>query len=137
MGIASTIQSALEKRLQTLSGLPPTEYPNVDFEPPADGSVWCRSTVMPGTPSIASMGVGGLNYYPGIYQVDVFSPKGKGAGDAETLAESIKALFTRGTTLTEDGETILCRLSWLAQPIPEETVWHQPVRVMYETYSSE
>lgn len=59
---------------------------------------YLQVTIMPGNTVLATAGPVGLNECTGIVQFDIFTPKGQGAGLANSLSDKVRSLFN-GITL--------------------------------------
>lgn len=100
MSPITSTKKACERRLATLSPSLPTAYENVKFVPPSTMYLRTQFTVQePEDP------VFGRGYYRELmtFQVFVCEELNKGTTNAQTIAESIRSLFAKGTTLAEDG----------------------------------
>lgn len=99
----SSTKRACERRLATISPSLPTAYENVAFTPPTGMYLRTQFTVQdPEDP------VYGKGYYREriTFQVFVCEELNKGTSNAQTKAETIRTLFTKGTSFTEDGYVI-------------------------------
>lgn len=103
---------ALFSRLAAIPNSPPTlsviAYPNrSSTEPDAARSVkWLRATLLPAPVSTLGIGDGSYNQIYGILQVDAIMYAGDGEPEVARLAQSVAQWFARGTTLTQDGQTV-------------------------------
>jgi hypothetical protein len=98
------IRAALDARLNTLSGLPDTQWPN-RLHTPTEGTLWIRPTVVPGGTRAATFD---SDWHEGIYQIDIFAPIGKGAGVSDALRDSLADHFKPGTELISNSTTVRC-----------------------------
>ena len=103
--VFADISSALDSRLNTLTGQTPIAWENTAYIPVKD-TLFLRSTILPASTLQAALGTSGIDEYIGIYQIDVFAPAGTGRGDAETKADAVADHFKRGTDLSQNGKTI-------------------------------
>lgn len=104
MSAILSTKKALERRLASLLPLVPIAYEGVKFIP-SDTEMYLRTQFQyqaPDDPVIGS------NYYRErlAFQVFVVDVLGKGTATAISKAESIKALFTKGSTFQENGYNI-------------------------------
>lgn len=99
----SSTKKACERRLATLSPAIPTAYENVAFTPPT--SLYLRTQFTVQNPDDPVFGRG---YYREriTFQVFVCEELNKGTANANSKAEAIRTLFTKGTSLAEDGYVI-------------------------------
>lgn len=99
----SSTKRAVERRLNTLSPSVPIAYENVSFIPPTGMYLRTQFTIQnPDDP------VYGTGYYreQTTFQVFVCEELNKGTVSAQTKAEAIRTLFTKGTSFIEDGYRI-------------------------------
>jgi hypothetical protein len=99
----SSTKRAVERRLNTLSPLVPIAYENISFVPPTGMYLRTQFTIQnPDDP------VYGAGYYREhiTFQVFVCEELNKGTVSAQTKAEAIRTLFTKGTSFTEDDYRI-------------------------------
>lgn len=80
--------------------------PNRDFTKP-DPTVtrdakWLRATFLPADTLTLALSTGDNQHY-GLFQVDIFYSKNTGEYPVVRLAADIIALFTKGTSITQDG----------------------------------
>lgn len=83
----------------------PVAYEEVAFDPPAN-AVWLRLNFRVNEPESPTMGEG---YYREDITAFIFvaGPKGKGTAQVITVAEQIRTLLDKGSTLIESGTEIL------------------------------
>lgn len=98
-------QSALDTRLSTLANSPPVAWENLSYEP-VEGTTYLRPSNLPAGHVAVGMANSDSVRGAGIYQIDVFTPKNEGPGNALTIASNIAAHFSRGLKLTS-GDTQL------------------------------
>ena len=103
MGVFSNIQNAMDTTLAAVSSVPPIAWSNVEYIP-VQGTTFVRPTLMPAGSTMLTLN--GTLRNPGIYQVDIFSPSGKGQGAALTVADNIKAHFESSRTITAGSDKI-------------------------------
>tara|TARA_R110002095_G_scaffold212958_1_gene202884 strand:+ start:332 stop:748 length:417 start_codon:yes stop_codon:yes gene_type:complete len=103
--VFADISSALDSRLNTLTGQSPIAWENTAYIPVKD-TLYLRPTILPALTLQAGLGVNGIDEYIGIYQIDIFAPAGKGRGEAEIKADAVADHFKRGTDLSKNGKTV-------------------------------
>tara|TARA_B110000046_G_scaffold61020_1_gene68614 strand:+ start:642 stop:1058 length:417 start_codon:yes stop_codon:yes gene_type:complete len=103
--VFADISSALDLRLNTLTGQSPIAWENTAYIPVKD-TLYLRPTILPALTLQAGLGVNGIDEYIGIYQIDIFAPAGKGRGEAEIKADAVADHFKRGTDLSKNGKTV-------------------------------
>ena len=103
--VFADISSALDSRLNTLTGQSPIAWENTAYIPVKD-TLYLRPTILPALTIQAGLGTSGLDEYVGIYQIDIFAPAGKGRGEAEIKADAVADHFKRGTDLSKNGKTV-------------------------------
>ena len=70
--VFADISSALDTRLNALSGNTPTAWENTAFVPVKD-VLYLRPSLLPAATIQAALGVNGIDEYIGIYQIDTVS----------------------------------------------------------------
>lgn len=103
MGVFNNIQIAMDTTLAAVSSVPPIAWSNVEYIP-IQGTTFVRPTLMPAGSQMATLN--GTSRNPGIYQVDIFSPSGKGQGAALVVADAIKTKFESNRTITAGSNKI-------------------------------
>jgi hypothetical protein len=74
--------------------------PNIAFVPPSNKQYFILSH-LPGEPEAAGMGTYAENRWAGLFQVDVYSPLGKGEDEVNAKYEALSKLFERGKCFDE------------------------------------
>jgi hypothetical protein len=98
------------------------------------GNAWLRSFLMEGRPMPATIGVDGLNKQVGVFQVDVLFAAGEGWGDCKAMADTVCALFKRGTSMTQGTSRVLVEGSGPG-PATTDGQWYRiPVSVYYMAF---
>ncbi len=103
MGVFSNIQTAMDTTLASTPSVPPIAWSNVEYTPTI-GTTFVRPTLMPAGSQMATLN--GTLKNPGIYQVDIFTPVGKGEGAALIIADRIKMHFEANRRLVANSDTI-------------------------------
>ena len=124
------ISAALDGRLDDLIGKPPIAWPNREYER-TKGTLFARPTVIFGDVTRATVGSVAKDYYPGIYQVDVFAPAGEGKNEGFTMADTVADQFKRGTLIVQNSRTITCLDVDLLQPQQDDGWLIFPVQVSF------
>lgn len=135
--IYAGISGALDSRLNSMSGLPPVAWENRRYEP-VQGTLYLRTTLLPGSTTQASLGTSGLDVSLGIYQIDVIAPINENKAEALAMADDIADQFNRGLDLTYSGITVTIlnvsrRSGFKSQ---NEAWWVVPVEVSYRSFTS-
>ena len=94
MGVFFDIESALEKKLDSIPNHPKIQWENDDSYKPMIGTTYWRPTNLPFRSELASTGA--LQKHTGMYQIDVFSPANKGQG---ALMDDLDAIYTEFNTV--------------------------------------
>jgi hypothetical protein len=74
--------------------------PNIPFSPDSSKSFFVLS-FLPGEPDPAGMGTYAENRWSGVFQIDIYSPIGKGEDEVNAKYEALARLFERGKTFDE------------------------------------
>jgi hypothetical protein len=69
--------------------------PNIQFIPPASKQFFVLS-FLPGEHEPSGMGTEAHNRFNGVFQIDVYSPLGKGEDEVNAKYEALSKLFGRG-----------------------------------------
>lgn len=133
----TTILNILDTQLSTTPGLPVLTQENILSKPDSTTS-WCRSTLLPAEPNILTVGQGGQRQDQGLYQIDVFTPKGSGADPANQIADSIQNTFIRGQYLSANGVLVLVEKVWrqTATALSGTVFYQLPIIVRWSRYDS-
>jgi hypothetical protein len=100
--------------------------PNIQFIPPANKSFFVLS-FLPGEPNPAGMGTEAYNRFDGVFQIDVYSPVGKGEDEVNAKYEALARLFERGKCFDEVIiQKIYCPLR---EPDEDLAVYRAVVRI--------
>ena len=99
------IRAALETALAAISPTLSTAWENVDFTPPVTSTAYQRASLMFAQPDNTSYGAGYREL--GIMQIDLNYPQQSGPSAAYTRAELLRATFSRGTTFTSGGVSVV------------------------------
>lgn len=88
------IRAALESRLKTWADAQsiPVSFENVAFTKPANFTPFLECFLIPNVVMNRDVSATHERHY-GFFQVNVWAQKGKGMGQAEALAQSVKALY--------------------------------------------
>jgi hypothetical protein len=70
-------------------------FPNIPFTSPVSKQFFVLS-FLPGEPDPAGMGTYAENRWPGVFQIDLYSPIGKGEDEVNAKYEALARLFERG-----------------------------------------
>jgi hypothetical protein len=99
------IPTTLETHLNSLADLPQVAWPNAaPFDFDAD-SLYIRPQISVGRTVAIGSADSDKSFHNGMYQVDIFVPKGSGVGIAVNLAQRIADHFAKGSELeTSDGK---------------------------------
>ena len=88
----------------------PTQFPNRDFTPPANG-VWAALFVMPAANSVKTLGRGGDNLQTGITQIDINVPTLTGVNELDQYSDLLVDSFWAGRRLVYDDQVIKIRIA--------------------------
>lgn len=128
------IRTALEARLSTWAAAQtpavPVAWQNALYTP-TTGSRYVRAYLLSGDAQNPIFGAQHRRLV-GLLQVDVVAPTGTGMAASEALAESLCTEFKRGTTLTQDGLTVVMDASpSIGSALIEEGWVVLPVSIRY------
>lgn len=132
MGVYLNIQTALDKTLAFMAGLPSVAWANVKHVP-VNGTSYLRPTLLPATSELYTLT--DVNRHPGLYQVDIFTPVEKGMYAGLSIADDIKTHFESNRRLSQNGDTIFIKQISLG-PAQREDAWnHISVIIGYECFN--
>ena len=128
----SEIQIALDSRLNQMPTQIAIAWENTQFTPVKD-QPWARPTVMNGPSSTVNITNGNI-LRPGIYQVDLFYPSGKGTKDLMNKLDELFTLFKDSPYLTVGETTVIVRsISITKKSI--DTIWvTASLKIIFESY---
>jgi hypothetical protein len=129
------IQSALNKKLNTLTPSLPINWENTEYTPTI-GTSYLRAWLLPGETSTLTLGPNGFNEYVGVLQIDCMYPIGKGWRDAKVEADSLCTLFKRGTLLTYNNINVRVMKSWPEPAVVDGPYYKVSVSVVYTSYDN-
>lgn len=127
------MQTALDARLATSYGgvgETPVAWPNNEYSP--SGVVYLRPTFLPSNTLQAGMSASGLDETNGVYQVDVFTPKGAGRSQ---IADDVADLFKRGTVLTASSVKMRIRSVSIGASRDDGAYYITPIEINWQTYT--
>lgn len=130
--MSQAVRAALEGRLDAwaTSQSPPIRvaHDNESFQKPADGSLYLECRLIPNsTMNKYTSGTHSTEY--GLFQVNIWSINGQGMGEAEGVADAIKALFP---IIPKFGPVSVEQTPTVNAPIQDEAGWIiSPVLIKY------
>lgn len=98
MSYVEEINVVLEQRLSLFSELPDVAWPNSGYDPSPD-KVYLEPFNTPLAPLRLGLNDDSSVRRDGIYQINVFGPKGAGVKETESLAKGVAQHFPKGTEL--------------------------------------
>lgn len=108
----------------------PIAFENVDFDPPKDRP-WLRCTVIPADTSSEYV-EGADRRYIGVLALNLFIPRGQGAGPAEAVVAKLEALFPVNLALTDGAFTVRTTTPLsTGRAEPEPDVFGVPMSLRY------
>jgi hypothetical protein len=128
----SKIAAALSVQLSTM-GLP-TAYDNSPFTP-TTGVLYLKESVL--RLPTKSVGVSGASsdQHDGIYQVLIMAPKDTGKGQGNPTADLVAAKFKKATTLTYQGQKVVCISASVKTGFPLDDRYVVPVDIRYRAFT--
>lgn len=106
LDINRALETAVAAILSPILGASNIEFPNIDYVP-VEGTPWARVSHLPGGTSPSGIGVNALTRRPGILQVTLFYPTGKGTKDVLTTGQAVLDGFKRGSRFTKGTTSVL------------------------------
>ncbi len=135
--INTTIRTYMNTRLNTLSPAMPVAWENFELAI-SRGIPWLRTFLLPATPDNVTLGTDKWTLRPGVFQVDVLYPIGKGWKDAMDKVDDICDLFLAddGILVFDSNIKILIMSAGPGPAMREENWYKVPVSIRYECYSN-
>jgi hypothetical protein len=128
------IRMALRTKLLTVGSLPSSRaWENIEFTPPDPDTSWLRETLLFGGERLIATG---RTEAFGIYQVDIFVPKGSGVKGATDLVKAIGDALRPEQSLTHDGVSVIIDR---AEPIggqADESWYWQSIAISWRSYGT-
>jgi len=138
MTVTQDIRQALETRLSAISGFPGAanrNWENVRFDP-TEGTTWARMILVPDTSRPAAMGPSPQIRHDGTFLVVLHFPEGTGPGDADSLADAVRAAFTVDDVLTVGTTNVRFEWSERNDGLLDAPWYVVTVTVKFYTYAS-
>jgi hypothetical protein len=114
------VYSALVTSFNALN-LGPTAYPEREFDPPTDDSIWYEVFNIPAARDPDTLGDEGEDMFVGVFQVDVNGPVGDGIRRLTEAACVVTANYTAGKKYIKDEQEVLIRKADMTQARRSET----------------
>lgn len=103
MSVYTNIQTALDTRLNSITGSPSIAWPNTEFTP-AHGTLYLEPFLLPVSNRLETLN--DYHRYAGIYQINVSVPVEKGTATVNLWLDRIHDLFLGEKRLSAGGDTI-------------------------------
>ncbi|QDP52363.1 MAG: hypothetical protein Unbinned4162contig1001_63 [Prokaryotic dsDNA virus sp.] len=100
------ITKALQDAVIAAAGSTPLELPQQTLNKSQKGGLWLKLTFIRGQSTVATLGDQGEDNAPGIAQIDVCYPKGKGEGEVLAKVDDLVKLFPAGSSFTYGGQWV-------------------------------
>lgn len=131
MAAFTNIQTALDTRLNSLSGAPTIIWHNTKAQP-VNGSAWMQPHLMPATTALDTLA--GLQLHKGIYQIDIFVPLQTGLATLLAYMDSLLSHF-KGQSLTSGSDVIHIQAVGVGATERQEAWYRGYVEIYYICYS--
>lgn len=126
----TNIRQALEIALFGMTPALDTAYDNFSYTPVA-GTPFQRVTLVPALPDNSTFGDGHYQER-GLLFIELHYPLGNGSVTAATRAELIRSTFSRGSSFTNSGVTVVVeKTPEIGQGYATDTFFVIPVRVRW------
>jgi hypothetical protein len=130
--IRQALETALNTWASAQSPAVPVAWQNRAYTPTL-GARYVQANILPAETENPSLGDDHKRFI-GIFQVLIYSPDNKGAGDAETLAESLFTTFARGESFAASTVTVRILDSPSVLPSFNDNGWYVlPVSIRYQS----
>lgn len=132
--ITPDIRSVFETELNSITGLPPIGWENVNFSPSTSVG-YLEPRLVPTRREPAVRGINPQLLYQGYYLIEVFTPSGYGPNKADTYASTLIDHFEVTKDISRGGTTVSIRYAERDLGIKEDAFYKVPVRIGYYTYN--
>lgn len=137
MSNVQDIRRALEKKLNSISGLPSIAWENVPFN--AEGSSsFIRASLTIAEMRPSSVGVNSQILYRGLFLLDVFyrqnQPTNAGTATPDSIADTIISNFQYATELIENSKTVRIRFAERSGAVQDPPWYFVPVAITWYAY---
>jgi hypothetical protein len=102
------INGALVTAYQAVSLGLSTAYEGKDFKPAA-GTAWAAVFNLPASTVVDTLGAGGQDVHDGVFQIDINVPENLGTAVLLQHAQSLRAYFYAGRTVSYSGQDVRIR----------------------------
>lgn len=127
MGVYDGIRATLEYTLANTSGLPTgIAWENVNGFSPTTGTPYMTTLLLPTYRRPAVRGLNPQQRYQGLFQVNIFVPKGSGPAVADDYADIVLGAFDATTDLTYNSVTVPIEYAERTQGIDKDP-WYQVI----------
>jgi len=134
MSFYKNIQIALDTCLNGAGTGLDIAWENTDYTPTL-GTAYLRPTLLMAKSSL--MDLDDLQLNQGIYQVDIFYPLDKGAGELLTTLDTIYSAFKTDTTLVSGTTTVYIKeISRTREAIRDEAYYSARLEISFKCYEN-
>lgn len=127
------IQTALDKTLAAMAGLPSVSWANIRYVP-VNGTSFLRPSLLPAASELYTLSDSNRN--SGIYQIDIFTPVEKGMNAGLVLADDIKTHFESNRRISQGGNIVFIKAVSLGNSERQEAWNRIYVEINYECFSN-
>jgi len=127
------IQLALDTQVQTVVGLPTIQLENTQNSN-KNKSTWTRTTLLPASTEIVTLGAQGYDRLNGLYRIDLFSQLNEGVTDASTMADLVLASFTKGARLTSGSVVVVIENKTRSAARVLDNRYNIPLTIIWSSY---
>lgn len=137
LDIKAALELAARAALAPLVGEANIAWPNLVFQPPGDGTPYARVDHLWARTAPVGIGVDAFTRRPGILQVLLLYPLGKGEAASLAAAQAVCDAFKRGTRLNRGAVSVLVTAASPNPGFRDEGRWAQPVSVSWLVHSTD
>ena len=103
--VYTRIQTLLDNQLNSVPSIPQFFKEDQTVQTDNAQSPWCRGIMLSAKTEQQSIGIGGTAKYQGIYQIDIYRPKGVGWNDSRfpitVVGDAVIRAFKTGTQVSD------------------------------------
>lgn len=129
----STIETMLNNKTDLVLEDYPRQQPNSNYTP-AVGKPWYRTTFLPAQPQPTSIGRNGYDMLNGLFQIDIFTPRGTRQTFAHQLTDLLVGEFERGSIVVDSANVINIQRSWSETNKEEPSWYHTMIMVSWSSF---
>lgn len=107
-----------------------------NLKAPSDfAAPYVAAFLLPVDTGVMGLAIGDNQDFTGIYQVSVYTEKGKGTKESSDIVNTLLEAFARGVTVMIGDQRILIEASWAPPAVDSEAWYTVPLSVRYRSFA--